>query len=472
MTDNNFTPPVVSVLGHVDHGKTTLLDAIRKSNIAAREHGGITQKIGASSIEVMHDGQKRNITFIDTPGHEAFSKMRSRGSQAADIGLLIISSVDGVMPQTKESIQLLQQNKVPFIVVLTKSDSPEKNPEKVKQQLVRENVMIEGYGGDVPIIEVSARTNQNIKELLDLILLVFSMQEKKPTTDILQAIVIESKLDPKAGPRATIVIKSGAISIKDEIIADGIEGKVRSLVTDSGKSLQQATTGEAVEILGFAKVPHVGSMVTLVKQQGAVAQISVEKKQTGPQEGQTLSLMLVADTQGSLEAIVHSLPKEVYLLMQKTGEVSEADILFAKSTGAIVLSFNIKLRPDIIKLAITEKVLLKNYTIIYEMLDEIQQVIEGKALAMMEQIFGTARIQAEFPFEKTKVLGVAVLDGRVAKGDKIRLIRGENIVGESTIVSVRQGKNQVTKVEKGNEAGIILSPLLDFTIGDMIVCHS
>lgn len=475
---NTNIPPVVSVLGHVDHGKTTLLDAIRKSNIAAREHGGITQKIGASTVEVMHDGKKQAITFIDTPGHEAFAKMRGRGTQAADIALLIVSSVDGVMPQTKESIQLLHAAAVPFIVVLTKSDAPEKNPEKVKQQLIRENVLLEGYGGDVPVLEVSARNGTNVKELLDLILLVWEMrQQTHPLEGInekpLEAIVIESKLDPKSGPRATVVIKNGTLRVKDEIVASDVSGKVRSIITDSGNQVQEVGTGGAVEVLGFEKVPPVGS---IVKKKGdeATSQVALHaKKESNFIEGETtLSLILAADTQGSLEAIIHSLPKEVHLLIQKTGDISEADVLMAKSTGAIILTFNIKLKPDILKFAQTEKVLLKNYSIIYEMLSEIGQVIEGKALAMMEQIYGTAQVQATFPFEKSVVYGLRVTDGRVARGDKIRIIREENVIGESSVVSLRQGKEQVSKVEKGQECGILVSPALDITIGDMVVCHS
>ncbi len=472
-SQTKFFPPVVSVLGHVDHGKTTLLDAIRKSNIAAREHGGITQKIGASTVEVLHDGQKRKITFIDTPGHEAFSKMRSRGSQAADIGLLIVSSVDGVMPQTKESIQLLQQSHVPFIVVLTKADVEGKNPEKVKQQLIRENIILEGYGGDVPVIEVSARTGLHIPELLDLILLMWEMKSSTASEhEPLKAIVIESRLDTKAGPRATIVIKQGTVLIKEELVTQSTEGKVRSLISDTGAPIQKASVGEAVEVLGFVKVPSVGELVYQKKHASLEKSVHAPQSHQAPAEGKTLSLFLCADTLGSLEAIMHALPPEVHLVAEKTGEISEGDILLAKSTNALVLTFNVRLRPDIIKFATTEKVILKNYTIIYEMLDEITQVIEGKALALMEQIFGVARLLATFPFEKTIVLGVDVIDGRVARGDKVRVMRGETLVGESMIVSLRQGKNTTSKVEKGQEAGLIISPALDITIGDMIVCHS
>jgi len=212
--NENVFPPVVTVLGHVDHGKTTLLDVVRKTNIAQREHGGITQKIGASEIEIMHEGKQRSITFIDTPGHEAFSLMRGRGVRAADIGILVISAVDGVMPQTKESIALLKESKIPFIVALTKSDLVEKQIEKVKKQLEKEEVLIEEYGGEIPLIEVSAKTNTNIKELLDLILLVYDLKIQAnfysySKTNPLEAVVIESKLDPKAGPKATVVIKNG-----------------------------------------------------------------------------------------------------------------------------------------------------------------------------------------------------------------------------------------------------------------------
>lgn len=487
------TPPVVAVLGHVDHGKTTLLDTIRKTNIAGREHGGITQKIGASRIEIMHDEKKRSITFIDTPGHAAFSQMRGRGVQAADIGLLVVSSIDGVMPQTKEAIQLLKDT--PFIVVFTKADLPDKNLEKVKQQLLRENVMLEGLGGDVPMIEVSAKTGKNMKELLDLILLVFEMQyvqgERKlgVSTEAFKGVIIESKLDPKVGARATVIIKQGTIKLKDVIVTDSVDVRVRALMTDEGQ-VKEASVGYGVEVLGFVKVPAVGSIVykkdeveltsspvSLLKpQQSLVEQhIALEKK---PQFAltelpkDTLYLILCADTEGSLEAIKEAIPKDVRLIMAKTGEISEADILLAKSTKAIVLTFNIKIRPDIAKFAFTEKILLKNYTIIYEMLDEIKEVLENKKLAQVEQIFGSATILASFPFEKTQVLGVRILDGRLVKGDKVRLIRNDEAVGESMISSLRQGKNSTSKVEKGHEAGVILSPFLDFHIGDMLISHS
>ncbi len=468
-------PPVVAVLGHVDHGKTTLLDAIRKSSVAEREHGGITQKIGASSVEIDHDGKKRWITFIDTPGHVAFAKMRGRGAQAADIGLLIVSSVDGVMPQTKESISLLKASKIPFIVVLTKSDSAEKNPEKAKQQLIKEKVMLEGYGGDVPVIEVSAKTGTNIKELLDLILLVHDLHSGGVDIDsasALSAIVIESKQDPKAGAKATVIIKNGTISVRDDITTGEVAGRVRSLISDSGKQVKSATIGEAVEILGFDKAPNVGNTTYKGSADAKALSHKSESVRNLTNGEELISLILVADTLGSLEAIIASLPPKINVISKKTGEITTADVLLAKSVGALVLGFNIKIKPDVAKLALTEKVLVKNYTIIYEMLGEIADVVEGKELSLLEEVYGTAKILASFPFDKQTVMGVKVLEGRVAKGDKVRIERRDEVVGEGHINSVRQSKAPTSKVEAGGEAGIIVGPSLDFAIGDMLICHS
>ena len=498
-------PPVVAVLGHVDHGKTSLLDAIRKTTIAEREHGGITQGIGASSVEITLEGVKKRITFIDTPGHEAFTHMRGRGTQASDIGLLVVSSVDGVMPQTKESIEILKKAQIPFIVVLTKSDVPERQEEKVKQQLLKEQVLLEGYGGDIPYISVSSKTNTNIKELLELISLVFEMKQKPAAQGSnLKGIVIESQLDQKSGPRATVVIKSGTLSVRDEIECDGIKARVRTIINDKGVHLDKAGVGEAVEVLGFEKVPMVGGIVnkkgapsSILKNDEVRAAGDLSSRTTpspvpplaplpfhsgqeampmpegflNEKEEPALSIVLCADNQGSLEAIVRSLPKEINIALQKTGDIASTDILLAKSISAIVLGFNTRIKPEIMKFALQEKVLVKNYKIIYELISEIKDVLAGKQLALVEEIYGRAKILAFFPFEKTKVLGIKVLDGRVARGDKVRLIRKEEIIGESTINSVRMNKNIVSKIGEGQEGGVILSPFLDFTIGDMLICH-
>ncbi len=477
----NQFPPVVTVLGHVDHGKTTLLDAIRKTSIAQREFGGITQKIGASSIEIVYEGQKRQITFIDTPGHEAFTSMRSRGAQAADIGILVVSLADGVMPQTRESIHLLHQEKLPFIVALTKSDLPGAQIEKVKQQLLRENVLLEGLGGDVPFLEVSAKTNHNIKELLDLILLSFDMQSTNTAIKAnapLLGIVIESKRDPKVGAKATIVVKNGTLNMRDDVVCDGQNFRVRTLISPLGKQIPTVSVGEAVEVLGMSEALPVGSILTSqenavqIQQQEATPMQRELKYVAKEDERGKVSLVVCADTEGSLEAITYALPEDVKIMAKKTGEVSEADILLAKSTGAIVVSFNSKIRAEVQKLAMTERVLAKNYNIIYEMIDEITDVLEGRQRAAVEQVFGTAKIMAKFPFEKTFALGIRVLEGRVARGDRIRIMRGEDTIGETTIASLRVGKDTQSKVEKGHEAGLVLATPLDFQLGDMLVCHS
>ncbi|HVF69428.1 MAG TPA: GTP-binding protein, partial [Xanthomonadales bacterium] len=304
-------PPVVAVLGHVDHGKTTLLDAIRKTSVADAEKGGITQKIGASSVEIVHEGQKRKITFIDTPGHEAFTKMRGRGAQAADIGLLIISLADSVKPQTKESIKILQESKTPFIVVLTKADLPDTFPDKSKKDLGKEGIAVEGYGGDIPVMEVSAKTGSNIKELLDLILLMFDMHKAPEyAKDVssagpLQAIVIEAKLDPRAGSKATVVVKNGQLTPRDTVKIDDQVFKIRMLLDEKGNNLTTATIGDAVELFGFEKVPQVGSIVTheseiTTPSTQAEAQKPLSKvvEYKREEEHAGLSVILIADTQG------------------------------------------------------------------------------------------------------------------------------------------------------------------------------
>ncbi len=481
---NQYFPPVITVLGHVDHGKTTLLDAVRKTSIADREKGGITQKIGASEVEIEHEGKKRKITFIDTPGHEAFTKMRGHGVNVSDVSLLIVAATDGVKPQTKESIQILQDSGTPFIVVITKVDMPHQNINDVKQSIVREGVMLEGLGGDVPVIEISAKTGQNIKELLDLILLVFDLHkpadyfEKISKSAPVSAVVIESKLDTRVGPKAAVVVKNGVLKVREEVQIEGEVFKIRSLMDDRGKQLLSACAGQAVEVFGFKQVPPVGGVITdksvKVEKRSSVKDEPLAKTAiyTKKEEHKGLSVILVADTLGSLEAITSSLPDGVKIVLQKTGEVTDADVVLAKSTGSIVLSFGTKIKPDITKLAMNEKVLLRNYEVIYELIDEIKDAQEGKLASQMEQIYGVAHVLAKFPYEKTQALGVKIDDGRLAKGDRVRIMRGDEVVGENSIKSLRVGKDTTSKVEVGKEAGVVLAKELDILVGDVILSHS
>lgn len=459
-------PPVVAVLGHVDHGKTTLLDTIRKSNVASREHGGITQAIGAFT----HNG----ITFIDTPGHEAFTKMRSRGASAADVAILVVASDDGVMPQTKEAIAHIKEAKVPFVVALTKTDVEGANLEKVKQQLLKEGVSLEGFGGDVPVASVSAKTGKGIPELLEVILLVWQMAQDqgKKEDNIFKGVIIEAKKDRRKGVLVTVIIKNGILTVGDEIVAEAVSGKVRALLTDTGESVKEARSGMPVEILGFSDAPPVGAYVVNKKE---AQEVNLTAKPQGeapkPSEGNKLALILKTDTQGSLEAILHSLPLEdVVLLLAQTGDPTEGDVLLAKGSNAIIVGFNTAVPGSVAKLAETEGVIIKSYKLIYELLGELGEVISltklGKAQAFA---LGKAVVLAVFPYDKKQVAGSKVLEGRVAKGDKVQIERDGQLIGEARIVSLRQGKDDVGKVETGAECGILISIALDFEPADMIL---
>lgn len=453
--ENLKRSPVVVVMGHVDHGKTSLLDVIRKTDVAAKEYGGITQSIGAY--------QASGITFIDTPGHEAFGKMRSRGANVADIAILVVAANDSVMPQTVESIKIIQEAKIPFIVAINKTDLPEANTEKVLQDLLRHNVQVEKFGGTVPFIEISAKQNKGIKELLDLINLMWDMNEKKEETNDLKAIIIESKMDKNKGPVATAIVKSGELTVGEKIFVGDKEHKIRMLFDYNEKQIPSARSGMPVLILGFTEVPEVGATIT--SEQGVVNS-EQSKKQMNKENA--LNLILRTDTAGSVEAIIPKLPENINILDSGTGEITEKDILHAKTTGSIVIGFNIKVRPSVLDLAKTEKVILRTYKIIYELLDELKDAADGALEKLItEEVLGVGKIVAEFPFEKLRVCGVKVMDGRLARGDRVR-------IGEihSKIKDIRISKEQANKVEAGKECGVFLDPQIDFKLGDDIIAHS
>ena len=436
-------PPIVVVLGHVDHGKTTLLDAIRSTNVATKEYGGITQKIGAHQITLPATSHQplATITFIDTPGHEAFTKMRSRGTKVADIAVLVVAANDSVMPQTIESIKTIQDAKIPYIVAINKMDLPEANVDRVIQDLLRHGVLLENYGGDVPFVKVSAKKKEGVKELLDLITLLAQVSGVSGNPDgPLEMAVIESKMDKNRGWVVTVIIRNGTLKVGQEISS----GKIRALVDYQGKNILQAGPGTPVEILGLRQDP--------------IAEIS-------PSQNADLNLILKADTNGSLEAIQAKIPDNVNLLSSGTGEITDADVLFAKSTKAIILGFNVKLASP--KLAETEKVLVRTYKIIYELLDELEDAAKGALVPpVTEEVLGTAEIIAEFPFEKLRVCGTKVTDGRLARGDLIKIQSQK-----SKIKSIRVGKDDVNRVEKGKECGVLLDPQIDFGVGDDIIAY-
>lgn len=478
---NKKYPPVVSVLGHVDHGKTTLLDTIRKSNIATREAGGITQAIGASKIEVTHEGKKRFITFIDTPGHEAFSNMRSHGVSASDIVLLVVAADDGVKPQTKESIEKILSSGLPYIVVITKTDSPGANIEKVKQELAKENVLLEGLGGNVPYIGVSAKTGDKIADLLDLIVIVYDLSEieKREESEFL-GIVIEAKLDKRRGILASIVVKGGTLKAGDKVFTEHKEaGKVRALINPLGQQVKEATPGEAVEVLGFSEVLPAGSILnttattTPAKQTALTTHSAADlMKILTAKVNEKLPVVVKTQTSGEFEAVLQALPEDVEVVYEGRGEISVSDVLMARDFNAIIVGFNVDIEKQAKILADSQKTFYRTYNIIYNMLDELKDAVELIRERAKRKINGKAQILAVFEGNEGQILGVRVQEGRLALNDKIVITRGDNETPETKIVSLKQGKKDVKEVGKGNECGIMIDPQVDFTIGDMVISCS
>lgn len=478
-TDKDTTtqfPPVVSVVGHVDHGKTTLLDALRKSNIATREAGGITQGIGASQIEVKHDNKKRKITFIDTPGHEAFMNMRAQGVSASDIALLVVAADDAVKPQTKESIEKIKEANIPYIVVFTKIDTPGANIQKAKGEILKETILLEGHGGDIPYVAVSAPKNKNIQDLIDVILLVNDMSENKKSTSVeFVGIVIDSKRDKRKGITNSIVVKNGILRVKDDLFTqDENIGKVRAMFDTNGKGVKEAKPGDAVEIIGCAKIVDAGSLLfkneQIQKEQEPTSQTRTPQdllKLFQEEKGQ-LAIILKSGTSAEMEAIKNSLPEEVKIVHEGQGEITTSDVLLAKDFDALVIAFNTKIARDAMQLAQSEKIFYKEYTIIYELLNELQDALNSLTEDKGKKLRGKAEILAKFPSDDGDILGLRVTEGRLALNDDLQITRGDNIIGEGKVVSLKRGKKEVKEVAKGLECGSKISPDIDFQVGDMV----
>lgn len=472
-------PPVVSVLGHVDHGKTTLLDAIRKTNKADREAGGITQSIGASSIKITHDRAEREITFIDTPGHEAFSNMRSHGANAADIVLLVIASDDGIKPQTKESIDLILKSGLDFIVVFTKSDAPGANLEKVKGEVARIGILLEGMGGNVPFISVSAKTNSNIKELLDLILIVYDIKEiQKDEAVPFLGVVIESQLDKRRGPASSVIVKKGTLKRATKLfLGDKEVGSVRALFDTNQKIAAEAFPGDAVEILGINEVLPAGSILYDLPEKI----IQGEKKSTSlvdlshhdllkriqMQSTDKLPLILKTRTSGEYEAVVGSLPDDVEIIFEGRGDINASDIMMAKDFNAIVVGFNVNIEKQAESIAIAQNIFYRTYTIIYKMLEEIEDAAQMLLEKAMRKIAGKGKIIASFEGTTGTIIGLKIEEGRVQVGDFIQKEEVEENIGK--VISIKQNKADVKQVGKDKECGIMADTKIDFTIGDMLI---
>jgi translation initiation factor IF-2 len=474
-------PPIVAVLGHVDHGKTTLLDTIRKSNVASHEHGGITQHIGAYQVTL---GEGKIITFIDTPGHEAFAKMRSRGATTADIAILVVAADDSVMPQTKESIVQIKNAGIPFIVACNKSDLPAANPEKVKQDLAKNGIQVEGFGGDIPFVQISAKTGSGIPALIDNIILVLSLKGLTSEPDVpVEASVVETKIDKGKGLVATVIIKKGTLSAGTSLYDFDIPVvKVRAMFDEYGKPVKSASPSRPVEILGFTKLPTVGDILSQNPQ--ARKNMAVKPKKLSDQlpdflkpidanESRNLNIVLKADTAGSLEAVINSLDSRITVVSGTLGTVSEADVLLAKSCKAVLIGFNVKVPGEIEKLAFAEKVVVRSYSIIYELLEELEEVVSGmQEVLTVEREMGKAAVIGEFPFNDQKVAGIKVISGRIARGDSVKIMSGEKEISVAKIKSMRHQKDEINKAEIGYECGIIFDKKVDFSVGDVIIAFT
>ncbi len=474
--------PIVTIMGHVDHGKTTLLDYIRSTKVAEKEHGGITQHIGA--YQITKDG--KTITFIDTPGHAAFSAMRARGANITDIVILVVAADDGVMPQTKESITHIKSAGVPMIVAINKMDAPGANVDRVKKGLSEAGVLAEGYGGDVVTVPISAKTGQGVDDLLEMINLVAEMAELKDESSAnFEGVVIESSLDKFRGPLATILVKKGKLKIGDQIKSKECFGKVKSLIDSDGKQQKEAGVSMPVEILGFEKVPGVGEVVTLVNAANSEVDTSEEKvEKRDPfaslaNSGKTqINLIVKADVVGSLEAIIAAIEslsdqeRKVNIVHKETGEVSDSDVLLAASTKALIISFNVKIAKSAEKLAEEEKVMIRSYSIIYELLDELKEGLELLVDAKREKILGRGQIIAIFDTSYGKIAGTKITESRLAKGDRVRFLRDEEEIGTTRIKSIRHLQKEINTAKEGEECGLLFENFADFDKGDVIVAFS
>jgi len=452
-------PPIVVVLGHVDHGKTTLLDKIRKTNVASREAGGITQGIGASVVTTK-DG--KDITFIDTPGHAAFGKMRSRGAKVADIAILVVAVNDGVKPQTTEALKFIKEAKVPFIVAVTKIDVKGTSVEKVYDDLKHEDVSFEGRGGDVPLVPVSGTTGKGIDDLLEMISLLSEVSDIKSDPEgELEAVVIETSKD-KGGPVVSLVVRSGTLSTGQEVEVDGVASKIRAMFDDKKAGVKKVLPGYPAQVLGFTQLPEVGSVVV----SGGRKQAAVEiKGKTVKDAGDNMPIVLKAGNAGYIEAVELNLPEGVAIISSSVGDVNESDIFVAKSSGASVAVLDSKVSGSIRNLAKTEKVEIIESEIIYELFEALEEIAKRDEVA----ILGKAEILDSFPFNKKKVAGCKVVEGRISKSDNFMIMRGEEEIGSARSVSMRRGKEELDTAKAGEEFGIILRPQLDFEVGDMIL---
>jgi translation initiation factor IF-2 len=486
--------PVVTIMGHVDHGKTSLLDAIRNTRVAAGEAGGITQHIGAYQVEV----NGRKITFLDTPGHEAFTAMRARGAQVTDIAVIVVAADDGVMPQTQEAIDHARAAKVPIVVALNKIDKVGANPDKVKQQLADHDVVIEEYGGDVICVPVSAKQGTGINDLLEMLLLVADVEDLKanPNGHTI-GVVIEARLDRNSGPTATVLVQEGTLKIRDIVVVGTISGTVRAMFDDTGKPIKKAPPSLPVGIFGLPEVPAAGDRLevvadekaarALVESHRAQAQATAEGNVTLDtlymqlQEGKVkeLNLLVKADVQGSIEALKHALSRagdenlKVRLIHDGVGNVSETDVHLAAASKAIVIAFNVKVDGPAQRVAQNDGVDIRSYNVIYKLVDDIEAALKGLLEPVYkEQVDGHAEVLQTFKAGKRIIAGSKVTDGKLSRSSQVRVLRGGKVVFTGLVESLRRGKDDVRDVAQGFECGILLEDFNDVQEGDIVESFS
>ncbi len=490
-------PPVVTMLGHVDHGKTTLLDAIRKTNVAGGEEGGITQHIGAYQID--HKGRK--ITFLDTPGHAAFTSMRARGAQGADIVILVVAADDGVMPQTREAANHAKAAHVPIVVALNKMDLPSANPELAKQQLSEIDLVPDEWDGDTIVVPVSATKMQGLDDLMEAILLVADNKEIKanPKGEVF-GTVVEAELDKFRGAMATLLLQNGTIKVGDTILAGKAHGRIKAMFDFLGNRIKKAGPSTPIAVMGMNDVPRAGDIFRVVEsekearaiveelkleegQKSDVPRVTLEdlfeRLQAG--EEQELRLIVKADVQGSLEPIVNSLKEigekqpdvSINILHQETGNVTESDIMLAAASDAVVIGFAVDADNAARRLAESEGVSIRLYTIIYRLIEDIEKALKGMLEPeMVERTIGKAKVLATFKVSRFKVAaGCRVIDGEIRRNGKIRVIRNSKVVFDGEIGSLKRGKDDVREVREGFECGIALKQFHEFEEGDLLECY-
>ena len=469
-------PPVVAVLGHIDHGKTTLLDYIRKANVAAKEAGGITQHIGA--YEITHQttgGQEKKITFIDTPGHEAFSKMRSRGAQVADIAILVVAADEGAKPQTLEALEQILASKAVLVVAINKMDRPEAKPERVKQQLAEKGVMLEGWGGAVPNQEISAKTGQGVPELLDLILLAAEMEELKADTEApAEGVVIESHKDAKIGNSATLVIKNGTMRVGNYITYNGMVDKIKSIRKSDGQPTPEAAFSSPVLVTGFSELPLVGEVFRTapdlktaekLKKSAKPAPITA-RKEVAPTEKKELAVVLKADTFGSkeaLEKLIGELSFETVaakVVKSDVGEVNESDVSVADATKAVVAAFKVKTLPSMAKMLEKSGTRLIQADIIYDLINaikaELSHLLEPEIIRID---IGKVSVLATFKMDRSKmIVGGKVASGKIKKGAKIEVKRNGAPILFGKVTQIKYVQEEINEATVGKECGMMVIP--------------